>query len=237
MKQYDEFRDIKLEDTGIMYNKPASMVALKRLLQNNITNVAELFERYDEGSIDYGFSSGVFNLYDLEVKANVELLRYKYLKKDLDFNPLLNLSDFSIGTYDGKKKFYKELIKIGIPSGAVVQCYNYMIDDYKKQIRIIDILYLLKKYLVYTSQNYYFLQDCLNEKVRLLLEYSDKYFCSEGRVPGNIRSIRKEKQRSLEETFLSVDWSEYNDAVYLENDEDFNNYIRLKNKIKVLSKR
>ena len=50
--------------------------------------------------------------------------------------------------------------------------------------------------------------------------------------PSEVQAIHEYKRAEVTEAFKNVDWESYNDSVFLENDNDFYAYIKLKRKIK-----
>ena len=98
MKKYIEFYNIELKDTGLIDGNPRRMVAYKRLKEQGINNLTELFNRYDNDAIDYGINTENMGCFEAsETKGVVELLRYKYLNQSLNINPLTNLSQMTNG--------------------------------------------------------------------------------------------------------------------------------------------
>ena len=50
--------------------------------------------------------------------------------------------------------------------------------------------------------------------------------------PIDVQTYRNYKREEVEQTFKNVNWLKYNDAMLLDDDEEFHTYIKLKNKIR-----
>ena len=107
MKKYKQFRNIKLSDTLLFYGNPNKDAVYKRLADNNIYTLEDLFTKYDDNSIDYGNVGTGVNQYKLHTEGIIKLLRYKYLNIPLKINPFMELNNFIISC--------KSSLKISIP--------------------------------------------------------------------------------------------------------------------------
>lgn len=249
MEKYIEFKEIYLNETGLIAGNPRRMVAYNRLKNNAIETLGDLFTKFDNDEIDYGLDQSSNCVFESkEVLGVVNLLRYKYLGIPLLINPLTNLSEMSKG-YNNRKKIVKYLQSIGLPHTVSVQSYFWVIKQHNKVIRLIDLLNHLKIERFYIGNYPACFQETLNEKVRLLLEHSEKMISNvsfdivekyekelinpwfEIMHPSEVQAIHEYKREEIIKTFKNVDWEKYNDAVFLDNDEDFYTYIKLKRKI------
>ena len=228
------------------------MVAYKRLNDQGIKTLSDLFIKYDNDTIEYGIDTKIMGTYEAtETKGVVELLRYKYLNESLIINPLTNLTEITIGK-DRKEVMYY-LQSIGLPRKICQDSYFWICKQRGKIIRLIDLIKELKINNLYCGNYPACFQTTLNEKIRLLLEYCEVTLANslntsdlenkennneiinrwyEIMNPCDVQSYRAYKKNEVEQAFKTVDWVTYNDAVFLENDEEFYEYIKLKRKIK-----
>lgn len=88
---YSKFKHITLHDTGLFYGTPKIEVVHKRLKDNGINTLQDLFEKYDDNTIYYGTNNNKGSFYKEEIKGVIELLRFKYLGVSLNFDPNKNL--------------------------------------------------------------------------------------------------------------------------------------------------
>lgn len=247
MKKYTQFYNIELNDTGLIDGNPRRMVAYKRLKEQGINNLTELFNRYDNDAIDYGINTENMGCFEAsETKGVVELLRYKYLNQSLNINPLTNLSQMTNGKNRNEVMHY--LQSIGLPQRACLVSYFWIDKQYGKTITLIDLLKELKINNIYEGNYPKCFQTTLNEKIKLLLEYSEKLLANNSAEnyqnidsinrwyeimnPIDVQTYRNYKREEVEQTFKNVNWLKYNDAMLLDDDEEFYTYIKLKNKIR-----
>ena len=118
MGKYDKFKDIKIENTGLMRGSSKD-TAYCRLRKNGISNLKELFLLDDHNLIDYGLK----NSYKIHgyylTKGVVKLLRTYYLKEELPFKKILDIR-INYGKYllDNteytQETFIYELIQTGL---------------------------------------------------------------------------------------------------------------------------
>ena len=111
MKQYDQFRDIRIEESGLLLNNNKdTLYSILRL--NNIITLKDLFEKYDQNVINFGkFEKQNYYFEDLALKGRVELIRYKYLGTILPFEHILYEN---IGVKDNSsvdKKEYQDIVR------------------------------------------------------------------------------------------------------------------------------
>ena len=84
-KNYSEFREISIYDTGLV--RPSSYVA-GIFKKNNIESLEDLFRLDDELGINYGANTysatyGTCKYVRSQIHGIIKLLRYKYLNEDL----------------------------------------------------------------------------------------------------------------------------------------------------------
>ena len=249
MEKYSEFKNISLNETGLFDGSPRRMVSYNRLKKNQIETLEDLFNKFDNDEIDYGIDHPGNCVFEAkEVIGVVNLLRYKYLNVQLLINPLTNLSE--LARSNNRKKLVEYLKSIGLTHTVSVQSYFWVRKQHDKVIRLIDLLNKLKLERFYIGNYPACFQETLNEKVRLLIEHSETFILNvsfdiiekyekefinpwfEIMNPSEVQAIHEYKRAEVTEAFKNVDWESYNDSVFLENDNDFYAYIKLKRKIK-----
>ena len=92
-KNYSEFREISIYDTGLV--RPSSYVA-GIFKKNNIESLEDLFRLDDELGINYGANTysatnGTCKYVRSQIHGIIKLLRYKYLNEDLFADTLYDL--------------------------------------------------------------------------------------------------------------------------------------------------
>lgn len=118
MVKYEEFKDIKIENTGLMRGSSKD-TAYCRLKKNGISNLKELFLLDDHNLIDYGLKNSYkINGYYL-TKGVVKLLRTYYLNEELPFSKILNIkinnAKYILDNTDYKQEtFIYELLQTGL---------------------------------------------------------------------------------------------------------------------------
>jgi len=125
-KDYSQFADIKIKDTGVINCIGNQSSVYSRLLANNIQTLKELFEMNDARIIDLGNDSLKENQYiHAEVNGIIRLLQYKYLGLTSDeLNTLLN---YEINTYPIKLQPHE--YKKGQPGNIFKKIYYQFYDS------------------------------------------------------------------------------------------------------------
>lgn len=99
-KNYLEYKDFLLSDTGFFDYKNNQSSVYNRLSDNDINTLKELFDKDDENDINLGKTKLNNNFFiDEEVKGMIRILRYKYLNEVNE-----ELSD--LFNYEIKTDFY-----------------------------------------------------------------------------------------------------------------------------------
>lgn len=92
MERYEQFKDIKIEESGLLLNNGKDTL-YNRLQLNDIVTLADLFKKYDNRNIHLGrFANTSLYFQDEALKSRIELIRYKYLDTSLSFEDILDES-------------------------------------------------------------------------------------------------------------------------------------------------
>lgn len=158
MKKYSYYKDIKITDTGLIRPNKLDFV-YTCMIKNNISNLQELFNMADEGTINYDTTKGYakYKCPDNQASGTVNLLRYKYLREDLPFVDLLESKiDHGELIKDGKTLKHGVLIyltKLGLPyefsESLDMRIYNSCY--FGKLIDYLTYYNIEKPYVVYCS--------------------------------------------------------------------------------------
>lgn len=143
MYNYDNLKDIKLEDTGLIKNNCKDCV-YNRLTKNGITNLKDLFNLFDLDLIDYGKTNSILDKCKyFQTIGIISLLRTKYLKEDLLFTKILesNLFRGKLILEDNSKErteFVYEFLKLGLTFDFIVNLRQKIIK--LENVQVIDLL-------------------------------------------------------------------------------------------------
>lgn len=246
MKKYKQFRHIKLSDTLLFYGSPTKDAVYKRLVDNGIYTLEDLFIKYDNNSIDYGNVGKSINQYKLHTEGVIKLLRYKYLNIPLKINPFMELNDYS----DSETEMAKLIQSCGLTSLASKKAFYFVKynNDDKKIVTLYDVFNYFKYNDIYSGNS--FIDETFKEKIRLLLKNCEDIL--KGLSYEEYMKVRKnfadtnpwfelydkrvidlyhyEKQWEVIDVFDFVNWDLYNDVQNLDNEKEVKIYAYLKNK-------
>lgn len=214
MTTYEQFSDVKLSETGLISPNKHDVV-YNRLVKNGITNLEELFTRYDNNEIDYGYHAYI--MANQQTIGTVNLLRYKYLGKDL---PILHMLEGLIISEQKQLRMEKKA-----SDRDIVPILTYMGLGYNFSINLMQFMYKDEKLITFLS-NYLkdpFIVNCTKneskcsiEKLKLILAwyYSLKKdinsFSSISEVRNRINQLQKillelqEEQRKISQKIKIV---------------------------------
>ena len=83
---YSKYADIKIESLSFLWGNSRNKSTYNRLKQNNIETLKDLFEKYDSDSIVLPIQGKDAKA---QIRAIIELIRYKYLNTELLIDPYL----------------------------------------------------------------------------------------------------------------------------------------------------
>lgn len=223
MGKYNRFAPIKLEDTVILSNDPGDVV-YNVLVENNITNIEELFIKHDNNMINY---TNLPSNYRYQVIGTIKLLRYKYLGEDLD---LLDILDGEIYYYNNQATLIKasgqKEPRINIVNylqylGLDLSLASMLASDAEDDITLINYIKRVYSELKGTG-----LCNASIEKLRLIIEW---YSIKKNTI--NITITRSEVQEKLRELYANVKMLQDEQAEVLKRiellNEQINYYKRL----------
>ena len=192
--KYDMFKNIKLEDTGLM-KKSCKDVVYNRLQKNNIINLKELFELDDLDMIDYGKSNSFFNEIGSNVAQGVvKLLRVKYLNEDFIYMDVLELQKTdNIKISFNNKTYLYSFSNLAMLMGFTCN-FAQALSSNKDHRRIIDLfesVYEGKTPICCNRPEY----ERNKKKIAIILEnyYKNKYNI----INKNITDLKKLKEKVL----------------------------------------
>lgn len=160
-KQFEHlniFKDLPFDITFVNGNLTPKKKVIETLTNLNISNLAQLFEAYDNGAFNDGRKGENKN-----IKASIELLRFKYLQEDIIADVFLSekIETEKVGVYDDSmsSKSSKKLRRLlGTDSAFILESYfntagnykpRYFGEEYKarRSMKNISIFNLLRMFI------------------------------------------------------------------------------------------